>query len=432
MRLSFKASLWLLISAGTLLSTLLAFAFFGNGFDVDNMGRVGAELSGPAPFELYSEMNQGLFYRYPYPPGFFPWIGASTFVANHSPVPFHGLIQVPMILANAGIALVVQAYLGARGATDRTRLIATAAVVLGPVFVGISGYHGQVDALAFLPAVVALVVWESRTLAVVELLGLRGRATRLAARLDADLTERALATGTLIGLGAAVKTVPLFLLVALVPTARRLSAAAMLVVSAIAVPLLLLVPFLIADPDGVVTLTDYSGAPGLGGLGLALQPDLVIDWLVRRPLEFSAVSDFLRVHADRVVQLVLLAVFATVVRYRPAPRDAVVFLWVAFYAFSPNFFFQYLIWGIPFFLMAGYLRNTVLLQAAVFIPMVTAFLIPWSTGHPAALYVPLMLGVWVVFVVALVQLFDRMRRDSVQVGHGRSAEAQPSGAMGGA
>jgi hypothetical protein len=34
--------------------------------------------------------------------------------------------------------------------------------MLGPSFIDISGYHGQIDSVAILPAVLALMVWERR------------------------------------------------------------------------------------------------------------------------------------------------------------------------------------------------------------------------------------------------------------------------------
>jgi len=52
-----------------------------------------------------------------------------------------------------------------------------------------------------------------------------------------------------------------------------------LVVAAVAVPAILLAPFFLADPSGASAVFDYSGAPGLGGLSLVLQPDLPADWL---------------------------------------------------------------------------------------------------------------------------------------------------------
>ncbi|MGH2956312.1 MAG: glycosyltransferase 87 family protein [Solirubrobacterales bacterium] len=412
----------------------MAFALLGAGFDIESMMLVAAELSGPRPLELYSELNQESLFRYPYPPGFLAWIGPTDLIADRTPLPFHGVIQVPAILANAGLALVVQAYLGARGSGERTRLLAAGAVVLGPVFVAISGYHGQIDALAILPAVIALVVWEGRSSTVLGILRPNGSwGSGLAIRLDGDRIQRALACGLLIGIGASIKTVPLFLLVALAPSARSWREAALLVGGALAVPLLLLTPFLIADPSGVETLRQYRGLPGLGGLSLAVQPDLAIDWIVDGHPQLNAASEFLYEHSNSIVSLVPLGVLAFVIRIRPSPLDSAVLLWLAIYAFAPNPVFQYLIWGIPFFLMAGHLRGTVLLQAVVLVPILIAYLAPMPTGI-AAVYLPIMLGVWAGFVVALFRLGRRAIDNHREVPYaqamrGNSGVAPVSGAL---
>src|SRR5207302_10782054 len=100
------------------------------------------------------------------------------------------------IAADAAIAWLVQAGLGRAGASDRTRLSACALVALGPAFALISGMHGQIDSVAILPAVLALVVWE------------RGG------------SRRALAAGLLIGRAASIKTAPGLMVLALLPSVR--------------------------------------------------------------------------------------------------------------------------------------------------------------------------------------------------------------------
>jgi hypothetical protein len=424
-RFSFKTALWSMAALGTAISLALAFALVGSGFDIGSMVIAAAELTGPHPFELYSELNQGSLFRYPYPPGFFAWILPTDLIADNTPLPFHGVIQLPAILANVALALIVQAYLGARGSDQRTRLLAAGAVVLGPVLVGISGYHGQIDALAILPAVIALVAWEGRSVATLDMLRPPGSwGTALAERLDGDRIQRAFTCGLLIGIGASLKTVPLLMLVALAPSARSRRELALLAGAALAIPLLLLAPFLVADPSGVETLRHYRGLPGLWGLSLVIQPDLAIDWMVGRAPELHAVSETLYEHGGSIVLLVLAGLFAFLVRSRPSPLDSAVLLWVAFYALTPYFAFQYLVWGIPFFLMARHVRATLLLQAAVLTPMVMAYLVPWPAWI-AALYVPIMLGVWAGFVVALFRLARRATADKRKRIRGRSAQRRP-------
>ncbi len=170
----------------------------------------------------------------------FPWILAADALAGVRGQ-FHGWVQLPQIVAGAAIAWLVQDHLGRRGAGERIRLVAVALVALGPSFWIISGYHGQIDALAILFAVAALWFWE---------------------RSEPGL-RRAIVAGVLIGIGASFKTVPGLLLFALLPSVRSVREGAALVVPALAVPLIALVPWLVADFEQTVkSLRTHRALPG--------------------------------------------------------------------------------------------------------------------------------------------------------------------------
>ena len=53
-------------------------------------------------------------------------------------------------------------------------------------------------------------------------------------------------------------------------------------------------------------------------------------------------------------------------------------------AFSPDFFLTYLVWGLPFFIMAGYLLEVAILQAFLVIPTVAYYLSLWPSRRKAA------------------------------------------------
>ena len=99
----FRRALWLLIILGTLIRVVLAFTTFGAAFDINNLARVGATLTGSHPLRVYTDLNGQIsvngepFYGWPYAGGFFPSILTSLFVSHHTPLPFHGLIQLPSI-----------------------------------------------------------------------------------------------------------------------------------------------------------------------------------------------------------------------------------------------------------------------------------------------------------------------------------------------
>ncbi len=93
---------------------------------------------------------------YPYPPGYLLWlIGAYKLaLAFHLSFRDH-LVQLLPIAADLAVAVAVYVYLGRRGADEGRRVAGFALVMLGPVFIAISGYHGQLDSVAMLTGVLA-------------------------------------------------------------------------------------------------------------------------------------------------------------------------------------------------------------------------------------------------------------------------------------
>lgn len=77
------------------------------------------------------------------------------------------------------------------------------------------------------------------------------------------------------GAGASLKTAPIIVLAALVPTADSWRERGALVGAAVMVPLLTLMHLLVADfHQTVASLREHRALPGLGGLSLAAQPEL--------------------------------------------------------------------------------------------------------------------------------------------------------------
>jgi hypothetical protein len=110
---------------------------------------------------------------------------------------------------------------------------------------------------------------------------------------------------------------------------------------------------------------------------------------------------------------VVAAMAAFLLRYRPRPVDGAVLLWLAIFAFVPNFLIQYLIWGLPFFIMAGYLRETAVLQL-VLVPATVITYQASATGGLdeglATLYVATMIGLWAFWVAAFFTVAVRIAR----------------------
>jgi hypothetical protein len=382
---------WTLIAVGVAIRLVLAFALVGN-YDVGVWAQVDDALDRD-PLDVYGvnrELGGEILFLWPYPPLYLAGIALSSGLSDLTGLPFHGTVQLLPILADVGIALAIYVHLGWRRATERTRVAGAALVLLGPCFIAISGYHGQFDQVAVLPAVLALMAWERR-----------------------PAGQRALESGLRIGAGAAAKTVPGLLVLPLLPSTRSPREAAKLVGAAVAVPAILLLPFLVVDPTDVLNLRHYQGVPGLGGLSLVTDPAAGADWMTLGPFDHDhgAVGGFVYDHPGTITLVGVLALAAFVFRYRPAPIDGAVLLWLAIYVFNPNFFLHYLVWGLPFFIMAGYLREVALLQLLLVPALVIYYLVPFSDAMPAAaIYVPLMIALWAFWVVALVTLAARVAR----------------------
>lgn len=358
---------------------------------------------------VYSDVNPetGSLYFWPYLPGYFAWIVVADVLAELSSLPYRDLIQLPPIVADAGIAWIVQWFLGRRGTTDRTRLAAAALVMLGPSFAVISGYHTQIDSVAALPAVAAVAVWCER-------------------RSD---PRRFLWAGLLVGLAATMKTPLGFVLLALVPSARSLREGALLAAVAAGLPLLVVAPFAMADPVGVRHVFEYQGIPGMGGLTLLLQPSLAETWVTeiwqRRPdpVPQNGVIDLLSTQASLVNGALFLAAGGFLLRYRAGPPVAAVVIWVAWLVLGTGFFFQYLIWLLPFLLLAGYLWQAALLQAAFLVPTLIFYLGP-RDEPTTTVYAAIMIANWIGLLVALIAVGRRVVVDGGRAGPRSPAPAR--------
>ena len=383
----YRRAFWLLVALGTAIRLVIAFTSRGVDFDIDSYELVRDALADD-PFGLYAAVNEPDAPHWPYPSGFFAWLLVSGWASDLPGLRFDGFVQVAAIAADAALAWVVQAMLGQRGASDRTRLAAAALVAVGPSFAIISGYHGQLDAVAALPALLAVWAW-----------------------LRLDGPQRALVAGALAGAGGSVKISALVVVLALLPTARTLREAATVAVTAAAVPLLLLVPWLAADASGTVAaLRENDGLPGFGGISLLVQPELAQLWLRTGEVTLSSATEWLLDRASLIAVLALLATGALALSRRLEPVAAAGLLYLAFYALGVNFALQYLVWGLPFFLAGGHVRAVAALQAVLLVPSLLLYGAGSRDLPLEAVYTPILLGVWAAALVVYVAAVRRVAR----------------------
>lgn len=372
-----KRSLWTLVGVGVIVRVVLGFSTRGAAFDVDSFEIVRRALADD-PLGLYSAVNQG-YARWPYPPLFLPWMALSGWLSDTIGLSFDGWMQLPMIAADAGIAWVVQELLRMRGASERVRLWAVALVMFGPAFLLTTGYHGQIDSAAIFPAIAALLVWE------------RGG------------EHRALKAGLLIGIGGAIKVVPLVLLLPLVLGARSRREAVELIVPAGAVVLAALAPYLAVDFAATVDSLGNRGFPGLGGLSLIADPSLADAALRGGTPEGSGVIDWIVQNGWMVPAAALAGAAVLLYRRRPDVLIGSVIVWLVLMALGVNFALQYAVWGLPFLIAAGWLRRAAAVQVVLLPAAIVFYLAPWDSVAAVVVYCASMIAAWLVLMVLLAQ-----------------------------
>jgi glycosyl transferase family 87 len=392
--------MWTLIALGVIVRVVLAFTTKGRVFDLNGWLGTQRALSADA-LHPYEPVNSGSVPLWPYPPGFFPVLLGVGHLADLTGLAFTSLVRLPAIACDAAIAWLVQAFLGRRGFDHRARLAAVALVALGPSFAAISGFHGQIDAAAILPAVVALIAWD---------------------RFDADW--RPYLAGGLIGLAASVKTVPIIMVLALIPSARSFREAAKLTIVAVAVPALAMAPYLILDGHAARLVLRYHGAPGLGGLSLLAQPDLGPAWFGVGNARQSGFTQALFDASSAIVPATLLATGAFLLRFRATAELAAVMVWLTVYAFGVTFFMQYMVWGLPFLLMAGYIREVLVLQALLVGPIIITYAGVSQAWVADVFYVAPMLAVWAAMTGGLFMVGRRIIAANGE--HDRAVTPAPS------
>jgi hypothetical protein len=118
-----------------------------------------------------------------------------------------------------------------------------------------------------------------------------------------------------------------------------------------------------------------------------------------------------------ITGVALVCAAGLLARFRPPAVLAAVLLWLTVWVFGVTFFLQYLVWGLPFLIMAGYLRQVLVLELA----LLPATVISYTTGTAHWLVwllytVPLILF-WLASAVGLVAVAQRV------AGRGRAAVA---------
>ena len=399
----FPLQLAALLAAGATVRLVLLLLTPGEYYDTHAIARVGAAFL-DAPLHVYGlDVNPGSFqgsptYPWPYLPGFIPIAGLLTWLSRHLSVSVNHLDRALICVVDLVMAWLVQWLLARRGRPDRERLIAAGLIALGPAFIAISAVHGQIDALAWLPAVAAVGLW-----------------SRPAVR------RRALVCGLLIGTGIAIKTTPGLALFALAPTTRDRRELVELVLAAALVPLIALAPFAIVAPHGLGAIVDYRGFAGRAGLTVLLQPRLAVHDLTGPLVAYNATTRFLLDHSNLLLAAALVPVVAIAWIRRLDPATTMVVLLLAFYVAGAAILPQYWLWIVPFLLLAGRRAAALVYQLALTPLLIATYAFLQEPGQPLRHlssglvlygYVPVLWIVTLGMAVYLVSILVRTGRAS--------------------
>jgi hypothetical protein len=302
-----------LLLAALLIRLIPAAMVYGTG-DVQAWETWGKELAaGLTPYR-----DQTL-YQVSWPPLWLPFPYVTYVISELSPLPFSLLIKFWAIAADLIVTMLLYTFAGRYGQpAGRTAWL----WALNPVSIYTSAVHGQFDPLPMLCALMA-VLHAGRT----------------------PEEARPGHAGWWLGIGAAFKTWPLFILPALAAPLRPRRRQLRLVFVAVAVftaALLLPVPFI--GKSAALDVFRYRSAAGWWGL-------TAVAALAKRSAEphlFSLVF----YGAMAAVALLLAA------RRTPALRGALLLL-LTFYVTTPGFGPQYLVWIVPIALLADPFRATI-------------------------------------------------------------------------
>jgi hypothetical protein len=182
--------------------------------------------------------------------------------------------------------------------------------------------------------------------------------------------------------------------------------------AAAAVPLALMAPYLVNTPGELIDALRYRGFPGTSPLSILLQPEFA-EALTRLVTPGPLVA-FLYERGPLIVTVTLAAVAFASTRFGRgwSPAERATLVWLAFYVVTPVLFFQYLVWGLPFFLLAGRLRLALAVQLVALLPTVLFYLAPWEDVAVAWPYGGAMIALWGLFAFAFALVVRERRREA--------------------
>lgn len=241
-------------------------------------------------------------------------------------LPFHFALKLPTVFADLGVLSLLY-RLGSKRLGPRAALLLGFSYALSPAAILISGYHGNTDCVMILFVLLAV----------------------------SYFTERRWLSALFLGAAVSTKYVPLLLFPVFVlrcRTAREMSTFAGLSFA----PLVLLsVPFVYPFPgQALANIAGYDSVPGAWGLGhLQAAIEMGLFGSLGKDFLLSAVRFLLAWSKVAIVASVLVLAILGRFHARPPLLDAVAIAMAIFFALTPGFGVQYVVWLLPLLLLAS-------------------------------------------------------------------------------
>lgn len=319
MRLSIQTAYFVLLLLLAFGIRVLASLVSNDIIDVQNYAMVAEVVDRKGLSALYAQ-TPGI---YPYPP---LWVGVellSRWAHFQELVSFSLAVRLPIILADVGIVAVIWKFLRSSYPNRPMQaLLGASLYALNPVSIIITCWHGQFDAIPVFFLALALLLHAK--------LHWRWAAITLSA-------------------GIAFKSFPVLLLPSLALQLPTLSRRTVFAIVALFPVLLLILPFLVNDRDAVIReLINYRGAALLGAM-VPLRSVYV-------PLTAQSFPVGLTLRLISLSAYLFLAIYAFAVlrmhrNNKPSGFQATV-IFLLFYTVYFGIAPQYLLWILPFMIMA--------------------------------------------------------------------------------
>lgn len=287
----------------------------GAGYDIESFRMAtDALLSG-------REVYTAVLGRHPYLPFQMYLMGGMAFIARATGLPFVVAIKLPSVAAD--VALTGLIYHVVAGASGRDRATWAALLyALNPVSLLVTAYHGQFESVTLL--LLALAWW---------------------------LRERSREGASAVALGLAIlnKTWPVVFLPVVFVRLRGWRSRAVYSSIALGIPVLFSVAYLVLFSAGPMPMLrralTHRGVAGYWGPGAALTPAALL-W----PGLQGVVDGLFALRNGLLLAAVLFALWWT---RRQSLLDAFLTLLLAIFTVTTGFGIQWLVWLVPFALLAG-------------------------------------------------------------------------------